>query len=159
MTPREKITAVPLALTVPDGAISSDKIANGAALSQSVALSHNAIIGSGEVLYLNSTPQIVPSLSFSVSPSTEQVLQLNATLDFSVNDSCVTGLAKVFVDDNPTGTLMTLGGDARATISSSQQIILSPGLHTIDIKAWCEASGSGSVMTGQSNVSYFLFSN
>jgi hypothetical protein len=166
MTPREQLASAPYAiqagraLTVPDGSITTAKIADGAASSPKVSLSHDQIFGPGAVLSLTATPQPVPGLSFSVSPTTPQVLLLSVTLDAQKNTDCVTVLANTYIDNVEVGNVMTLGGASviRSSISTVRQINLSSGSHTISIKAFCEVGSGGIIMSGQSNVSYILFS-
>ena len=152
MAPRELVSGLPvveMALTVPDGSITSTK----------AALTHGDITGSGDVLTLTTTPQIIPSLSFSIDTTSPQVIQLSVTLDAATTSpECLTVLARPYIDDIPVGTLMTLGSPARATISSVRQIDLEPGYHTVSFKAHCEGDSGGIIMTGQSSVSYILFS-
>ena len=174
MTPREKLTVVPsaamaevaqLALNVPDGSIGKVQLSSDAISSENTGLTHGEIYGLGEVLSLTASPQIIPSLSFTVNPATPQVLQVSVSLDAMFFPICSTLLARVEVDDVPVGPIMTLasysGINVRSSISTTRQVNLSPGLHTVNFKAFCETSGAGTlgqIMTGQSSVSYILFS-
>ena len=172
MTPRQPIGGVPsalqsgvsqLALTVPDGSIGSQQITDGAATSSKVALTHGEVIGTGEVLALTHTPQIVPGLSATVNPATPQVLQLSMTLDAQYYSwDCLTLLAVPSVDGAliyPVMTLWSYPDDGiRSSISSTRQINLSAGPHTIDVRAWCEGTSGAQILSGQSYMSYFLFS-
>lgn len=189
MTPRVQLGSVPYAfqaLTVPDGAITSakladgsvtqaklgtdvslvppdssittSKLADGAVTSSKVTLTHGEIYGTpGGILSLTTTPQIVPSLSFSVNPTTDQILQLHVTLDAAVNGGCAPIIAYTYIDNNGFGSSMDLG-DGRATISTVRQVSLTAGSHTVSIKAWCELGSGSVIMTGQSSISYILFS-
>ncbi len=174
MTPREKLTVVPsaamaevaqLALNVPDGSIGVMQLASDAVSSKNTGLTHGEIYGSGQVLSLNASPQVVPSLSFSVNPETPQVLQVSVSLDAVFFPSCGTLLARIEVDDNPVGPIITLGGysdvNIRSSISTTRQVNINPGPHTVAIKAFCEFNNPGTlgqILTGQSSVAYFLFS-
>lgn len=174
MTPREKLTVVPsaamaevaqLALNVPDGSIGKVQLASDAISSDNTGLTHGEIYGGGEVLTLTASPQTIPSLSFTVNPATPQVLQVSVSLDAMFFPICSTLLARVEVDDVPVGPIMTLasysGSNVRSTISTTRQINLSSGAHTVNFKAFCETSGTGTlgqILTGQSSVAYFLFS-
>jgi hypothetical protein len=163
LSPRELIRSVPIAgmaLTVPDGTIGANQIADGAAISSKVALTHGEIFGSGAVLSLTTTPQIVPSLSFSINPTTAQILQWHVTLDAGKSSNCATVLANTYIDNVSVGPVITLGDapNIRATISTVRQVSLSAGLHTLNIKAYCEVGSGGIIMTGQSSMSYILFS-
>lgn len=156
LTPRELIRSVPvagMALTVPDGAITSSKS----------ALTHGQVIGAGTVLTLTHTPQVVPGLSVTVSPPSPQVLQLSVTLDAQYwSWNCLTLLALPYVDGTAVYPEMTLwlnpDGGLRSSISTTRQINLSAGDHVIETRAWCEGTDGGAIYSGQSNMSYLLFS-
>jgi hypothetical protein len=169
MAPRETIGSVPTALTVPNGAIGADQIADstiktahivdGAATAPKVRLSRGYIIGdTAGRTYLNTDYQTVPGLSFSVNPTTDQVLQLTITLDATKASSSGPIVGNIFVDGNYRGRPLVLNGDSiRASISSSAQINLSPGSHTIEVKALVE-SGSGSYLYSENSViTYMMF--
>ena len=174
MSPREKLAFVPsaamsevaqLALSVPDGSIGEVHLSDDAISSKNVDLIHGEIYGSGEVLTLTATPQIIPSLSFTINTATPQVLQISVSLDAMFFPNCSTLLARVEVDDVPVGPIMTLasysGVNVRSSISTTRQVNLSPGGHNVNFKAFCETSGTGTlgqILTGQSSVSYLLFS-
>ncbi len=170
MSPREKLTFVPaaasssvaqLALTVPDGSIGAVQIADGAINSSEVKLTHGEVYGSGEVLLLTAIPQIVPSMTFTVNPPTNQVIQVHLTLDSYRTLDCVTLIASIYIDNSPIGPGITLGtasNPERTTLSTVRQAPISAGSHTITIKAFCEAGSGGSIWTGQSSLSYILFS-
>ena len=172
MIPRQPIGGVPsalqasvaqLALTVPDGSIGSQQITDGAATSSKVALTYGEVKGTGEVLTLTHTPQVVPGLSVTVNPATSQVLQLAVTLDAQYYSwDCLTLQAIPYVDGTliyPPMTLWSYPDDGiRSSISLTRQIELSAGPHTVEVRAWCEGTSGGAILSGQSYMSYLLFS-
>jgi hypothetical protein len=174
MSPRERLAIVPsaaiaevaqLALTVPDGSIGEAQLASEAISSKNTGLTHGEIYGSGEALTLTASPQNIPSLSFTVNPTTPQVLQVSVSLDAWFFPNCGTLLARVEIDNVPVGPVMTLASYSnvivRSSISTTRQVNITPGAHTVDFKAFCETAGTGTlgqILTGQSSVSYILFS-
>ncbi len=156
LTPRELIRSVPvagMALTVPDRAITSSK----------AALTHGQVFGTVSVLDLTNTPQVVPGLSFTVSATTPQVLQLAITVDtVHQNWDCATLMAAPYVDGVIVYPPMTQwiypDGNLRISLSTIRQINLPAGNHLIETRAYCEGPSGGQIYANQSHMSYILFS-
>ena len=169
MAPREVVGNVPTAMTVPDGAIGTaqiaadavetTQIADGAVTAPKLKPSYGFIRGdiAGQ-FHLNTDYQTVPGLSFSVNPTTDQVLQLNIALDATKASTSGPVVGHIFVDGKGEGRPVVLNGnDIRSSIASSIQVNLSPGYHTIEIKAKVE-SGSGSFLYSENSVvTYIMF--
>jgi hypothetical protein len=152
LSPRELIRSVPIAgmaLTVPDGVLKSHH----------VHLTSDTMYGDPGFISLNTTRKEIPGLTFSVNPTTAQVLQVIVTLDAKKSSSSSVVVANLYVDGSGRGRPIVLEGDnLRATVSTSTQVNLPPGPHTISVKARVE-SGSGSIITTENSVlSYIMFS-
>jgi len=188
LSPREMIRGVPIAgvaLTVPDGAIGTSQIADGAVTQQKLgadisleppdgsittakladgavtaskaALPHGYIVGSSGTFALNTTYRTVPGLTLTVNPATPQVLHLNIMLDAtSVSNQIIVGY--VYVNGSIRGRPVVLSGNnVRASVSLPIQVNLSPGSHTIEVRAKVE-SGTGSYLYSENSMmTYIMF--
>jgi hypothetical protein len=172
MTPRVQLGSVPFSiwsLTVADGSVTTAKIAAGAVTSgkladnsvtsRKVQITRGEQFGSAGNTSLTTESQVLPGLSFSVNPTTNQVLIVSATLDAWKQSSSGPVIAMIYVDGVPQGRPLVLSGtDVRASISTSRQIALSAGSHTIDVRAYVESGSGSEIITENSVVTYMLLS-
>jgi hypothetical protein len=197
LEPRELIRSVPIAgmaLTVPDGAMGTDqiadgavtqaklgsdinfeppdgsittgKLADGAVTASKAALSHGYVVGEppdnddpARRFYLDTTFQDVPGLSFSVNPTTDQVLHLNVMLDATATSGSGPIVGLVYVNGSSRGAPIVFNADdVRASISLPVQINLSPGSYNIKFKARVESGPDESYLYSENCVmSYIMF--
>jgi hypothetical protein len=162
-------------MTVPDGAIGTTQIANGAIKTEQIAdgavtaskvtLSHDYVVGEppdnddpARRFYLDTSFESVPGLSFSVNPTTDQVLNLDVMLDATAVSGSGPIVGLVYVNGSSRGRpIVFRADDVRASISLPVQINLSPGSYTIDFKVRIE-SGSGSYLYSENCVmTYTMF--
>ena len=163
LSPRELIRSVPiasLALTVPNGAIGTDQIADGAVNSMKVSLDHGEIVGTAN-LTPNASYQTIPGLSLTTDYNTDQSIILDYNLDAETSVSSGVMIIKLFVDGVGASAPIVLGrpGETdRVTISAARAIFLPAGQHTIEIKALNQSGATGGVIRGaNSSMTYLSF--
>lgn len=173
MSPRAQLGAVPFslqALTVPDGAITTNKIADGSVTR--AKLGGDADLASRLQIYTavstqvdyqmplcNSQFESVPGLGISLTISRTS----NVLIDFSglgrnrvVDSSTFTAIAvDGIVDaigDHPLfgGSQSGASGSLWFGLSNTSARLLDVGTHQIEVKAWC--SGEGVISTGKLRV-------
>ena len=144
-----------------DSSIATDDLANAAVTSQKAKLTSGYVEGqTGGTISLTTGWQAISGLSVSVVPATAQVMYVNFTLDANRGSTSGCIIAMLAVDSTLVTSFPAIlcNTTTRVSIGTSQIVNLSPGTHTIQVWARVE-SGSGSyVLTENSNMSYFLFS-
>ncbi len=137
MTPREKLTAVPyamqagLALTVADGSITTDKIADGAVTNENLALTRYIIDGVQDRLTLTSSEQLLAQETIDVSYAATYL----AFVVFEANGHG--GRSTLYLRDEGDNLLgaVTHASDLTHTTSRTMFFELPAGQHTLKLSA------------------------
>ena len=157
MTPRVQLGSVPFAvqaLTVPDGSITGDKLANNL---------FDVLFARTTQQYWNTPCQgthsndndisAIPGLSLDVQLDESQMLVVDSTGLVSNRQAGKATYTNIFIDGHrtttPNGeTLLSgcrnsasdEGGDKWCSFSHAIARRLTPGHHTIDVRIWCDAT-------------------
>jgi hypothetical protein len=146
-----------ISLEPPDGSITTAKLADGAVTTSKVALSHGYLNGGSGTFSLNTNDRTVTGMSFSVNTTTHQVLYLIITADGVKSSTSGPIVGSVFVNGSRRGKPLVLDGNMRATVSTSVQVNLSPGSHTVDFRARVESGHGSYLFSGNSVMTYIMF--
>jgi len=160
LSPRELIRSVPIAgiaLTVPDGAIGPDQIADGAIDSRNARLSTGRVQAGS--LQLTNEYQDVPGTTLTLTPATDQTYLIYVTADFQATDAIA--VAQLHVDGvYQSGEIhfKNQGDQGRGTVSQAFLVNLNAGTHTLVLKA-VQASGTSAYVYGtHTTITYFAIS-
>jgi hypothetical protein len=154
MVPREKLAAVPYAMraleaqTVPDGAISSRKVKLDSGL-----------ITPADSFDLTSSWQVIPGMSFTLSPDTDQTYIFYLVVemvDYGSTEGY--GMARLYVDGYAAGSAAFMHWDADlATVAQLYRVDLQAGSHTFEVKA-SSSEGGGSIYKSATSLAWFAIS-
>jgi hypothetical protein len=174
MTPRVQLGSAPFAWTVPDGSITTSKLANGAVTIQKLSSigigSSNTFLDAQKVnasmtaptwtLTLTDQPQDIPGTSVRLfDPLVTQTLLVFITTDMEVNRAVAVG--SLVVDgislENEGNTIYAdYDGTSRATVSQTYLVTLDPGTsHTLVIRAYKTSGTSASILGVHTTLTYF----
>lgn len=151
LSPRELIRSVPIAgmaLTVPDGALNSRqvKLANG-----HISPSNNMNLTSGY--------QLIPGMSVNLAPETNQTYMFYLVAEFAdFGNTDGYGVAQLYVNGTGTGQAALMDFDADlGTVAQVYTINLTPGAHTIEVRAK-SSGGGGELWKHHTSLSWFAVS-
>ena len=165
LSPRELIRSVPIAgmaLTVPDGVIGSTQIADGSVKSRDVQLTAGSVAAVIPTvsLPLQSTLQDVPGTSFTLSPDTAQKYLIYVTADLEAYNGLA--VVKLYVDDvdQSSSIILSASGTSseRGTVSQSYLVDLTPGAHSVVLKARLYSGTSAVIFTQHTKITYLAIS-
>jgi hypothetical protein len=139
MTPRVQLGSVPFAvqaLTVPDGSVTTAKVADGAVTSKKTSLTSGKVNASADV-DLPATPgQAVdlPGTSRTLTVETPQMLLATVIADLSVDPDCFAAVELVVDDVRPgTGAGFVSGSGSRTYVANTYAWPLAQGTHTVKL--------------------------
>jgi hypothetical protein len=140
MQPRVQLGSVPFAvqaLTVPDGSVTTAKIADGAVTSGKTSLISGKV-STADFDLPETTWQYVdlPGTSRALTVETPQTLLVTVVADLSVDPGCHAGVELV-VDNVRAGTGAGLCSDSgsRSSVAQTYAWLLTPGSHTVKLQA------------------------
>jgi hypothetical protein len=158
LLPREAIGLVPvaqrsltadLALTVPDGSITSNKLNP---TGEQVFL--------GTEVTLTNEPQTILTTTLTIAHPAR--LLIIANLHMNVSNTFATG--EVRLDNQPFNAAVILGHLANSnvggTVSNTYLVDIQPGTHEIEIRGnlWDQSPGTGNVQAQSTSLTYFILS-
>jgi hypothetical protein len=166
LTPRELIRSVPIAgmaLTVPDGAIGTDQIEDASVQSRDIGLTTGRVVANipdGSSMNLTANYQDVPGTSITLMPETAQTYLIYVTTDLSAVNATVG--ASIFIDGIADASHSIFQGSSgsveRGTVTQTYLVNLSPGTHTLILKAKLFSGTSGSIWETHTTITYFTVS-
>jgi hypothetical protein len=161
MTPRVQLGTVPFAvqaLTVPDGSVTTAKIADGAVTSRKTSLISGKV-NTADFDLPETTWQYVdlPGTSRTLTVETPQTLLVTVVADLSVDPGCHAGVELV-VDNVRAGTGAGLYSDSgsRSSVAQTYAWLLTPGSHTVKLQAVRVAGTGLARVWGHTNYLYLL---
>jgi hypothetical protein len=162
MTPRVQLGSVPFAvqaLTVPDGSITTAKIADGAVTSKKTSLTSGKVNVSTDFDLPETAWQYVdlPGTSRTLTVETPQTLLVTVVADLSVDPGCFAGVELVV--DNVragTGAGFSSGSGSRSSVAQTYAWLLTPGSHTVKLQAVRIAGTGLARVWGHTNYLYLL---
>ena len=139
MTPRVQLGSVPYAvqaLTVPDGSVTTGKIADGAVTSRKLRPTTGEAGITPCCVNLTENYQDIPGTERTISVETPSFILINATFDFAIPPGGATAVGNVTLDGVRLGRQAIVGGAGiRATAGTAILLELEPGTHKIGLSA------------------------
>ncbi len=162
MSPRVQLGSVPfsmISLTVPDGSITTEKMADGAVTSEKMTIQNGQVILANDQTVTTSVPwQIIdiPGLSFTIeleSPSTVLVCYTIWAEWSSGGDNRI----RIGYRGGDVWNEQAIGGSGNQTLTNSQVINLPAGTHTIGLSYKAQYTGSQILVRRQfSSIGYLV---
>lgn len=142
MTPRERLVSVPYALQVPDGSISTAKLADGAVTSRKLQRTRYSAVLSENVTMNNDTWYDLLTQTFTLDVTSIVTIFGQAQLQVNAGDS--SAVVRIVVDGSPTkssdGFLKQGIGTAKFLAATEQ---LAAGSHTVKLQALIRTYSGG----------------
>jgi len=140
MTPRVQLGSVPFAvqaLTVPDGSVTTAKIADGAVTSRKLRPTTGDAGIAPCCLNLTESYQDIPGTERTISVETPSVILINATFDYAMPSGGATAVGNVTLNGVRLGRQAIVGGAGiRVTAGTTVRLEVEPGTHRIGLVAY-----------------------
>ncbi len=164
MTPRVQIGTLPFAvqaLTVPDGAITTEKLDDGSVTSDKWNPTSGIIHSPGDIALPAATNQFIDLASTPVTINLEKPAILTAylTADIAVGPN-TTAAAVLWVNNTSAGSGAILGSDSsggiRASVAQQYRQVLPAGSYTLQIRGVRISGSSSATVMGHTYLTYVV---